>query len=165
MSSGILAACCPSLSLSILKPLIQATAVAHLDYYNSTLTGAKLTFISRTLSVSLPYHTMPFLTPNSSLANSPWFFKTPLRSHLLLETFPYLLKAQPGAPSLCAIALLTLPPSPIRVQNVTLKYCKSICHPLGPHASPGEKLSQFSSVCLQNLAETQTPVTRWYNVC
>lgn len=51
-----------------------------------------LTFIPRTLSMLFPHHTMPFLTPSPSLANSPWIFRTQLRYHGLLETCLSLLK-------------------------------------------------------------------------
>ena len=68
-----------------------ATVIPHLDSCNSDVTGIMITLISQTLSViPLSWDAPP--TPSSSLANISWCFRTQLRCHLLLETFPYLLR-------------------------------------------------------------------------
>ena len=71
-----------------------ATVIPHLDSCNSDVTAVVITLISWTLSlVPLSWDAPP--TPSSSLANISWCFRTRLRCHLLLETFPYLLRLNP----------------------------------------------------------------------
>ena len=83
---------CPFLSLFLFQihPVL-ATIIPHLDSCTSDVAGGVTTLISRTLSViPLSWDTPP--TPSSSLTNISWCFRTRLRRHLLLETFPHLLR-------------------------------------------------------------------------
>ena len=71
-----------------------ATVIPHLDSCNSDVTAVVTTLVSWTLSlIPLSWDAPP--TPSSSLANISWCFRTRLRCHLLLETFPYLLRLNP----------------------------------------------------------------------
>jgi len=71
-----------------------ATVIPHLDSCNSDVSAVVITLVSWTLSlIPLSWDAPP--TPSSSLANISWCFRTRLRCHLLLETFPYLLRLNP----------------------------------------------------------------------